>query len=158
MQLAGPLFNMGTFFREVEQSNVDLEDLVDMLKKKPKIIEAENAVQYDDFAQSDSYIEFDKVTFGHERDDETIDNLFKDFSLKIKKGTTNAIVGPSGFGKTTLLYLMFRIYDPVTGTVRVNGQDLKNLSLESFRKHMCVIPQNGILFNDSLLFNLKYGN
>lgn len=53
---------------------------------------------------------------------------------------------------------MFRIYDPTDGKVLIDGQDVKDLTLESFRKHICVIPQNGILFNDSLLFNLKYGN
>lgn len=53
---------------------------------------------------------------------------------------------------------MFRIYDPTEGKVLIDGQDVKDLTLESFRKHICVIPQNGILFNDSLLFNLKYGN
>jgi len=53
---------------------------------------------------------------------------------------------------------MFRIYDPSSGKVLIDGQDVKNLTLDSFRKHICVIPQNGILFNDTLLFNLKYGN
>jgi ABC-type multidrug transport system fused ATPase/permease subunit len=84
--------------------------------------------------------------------------LFENFSLKIEPGTTNAIVGRSGFGKTTLLHLLFRIYDPETGSVMIDGQDIKSLKLDSFRKYISIIPQNGILFNDTLEFNLRYGN
>lgn len=84
--------------------------------------------------------------------------LFKDFNLKIEPGTTNAIVGSSGFGKTTMLYLMFRIYDSLEGSVTIDGQDLRDLKTESFRKYISVIPQNGILFNDTIRFNLQYGN
>jgi len=78
--------------------------------------------------------------------------------LKIDAGTTNAIVGPSGFGKTSMLHLMFRIYDPVEGTVSIDDQDVKDLTFESFRKHIVVVPQNGILFNDTIEANLRYGN
>lgn len=111
-----------------------------------------------DFKHDQGHIEFQKVSFGHEKDDGETDFLFKDFDIEIKPGTTNAIVGPSGFGKTTLLHLMFRMYDPKSGKVIIDGQDVKDLTLDSFRKHICVIPQNGILFNDTLIFNLKYGN
>lgn len=78
--------------------------------------------------------------------------------MKIDAGTTNAIVGPSGFGKTSMLHLMFRIYDPVEGTVSIDDQDVKDLTFESFRKHIVVVPQNGILFNDTIEANLRYGN
>jgi len=84
--------------------------------------------------------------------------LFKDLSIEIDAGTTNAIVGPSGFGKTTILHLLFRMYDPEQGRVLIDGQDVKECKLESFRKYISVIPQNGVLFNDTVGFNLKYGN
>lgn len=84
--------------------------------------------------------------------------LFKDFSLNIEPGTTNAIVGQSGFGKTTLLNLLYRIYDPTEGQILIDGQNIKDLHFDSFRKYISIIPQNGILFNDSILFNLQYGN
>ena len=67
-------------------------------------------------------------------------------------------MGQSGFGKTTLLNLLFRIYDPSEGTIRIDGQDLRELKFSSFRKYISIIPQNGILFNDTILFNLQYGN
>lgn len=84
--------------------------------------------------------------------------LFEDFSLKIEPGTTNAIVGQSGFGKTTLLNLLFRIYDPSQGRVLLDGQDIRDLKLDTFRRYISIIPQNGILFNDTILFNLQYAN
>lgn len=74
--------------------------------------------------------------------------------MEIKPGTSNAIVGESGFGKTTLFNLLLRIYDPVEGKVTIDDQDVSDLTFESFRKYISVIPQNGALFNDSILFNL----
>jgi ABC-type multidrug transport system fused ATPase/permease subunit len=130
---------MGTFFREVEQSRIDMEDLVELFKAKPKVTNASDAVDFE--LRTKGEIEFRHVYFGHERDtDNKVAFLLKDFNLKIKPGTSNAIVGPSGFGKTTLLHLIFRNYDPAGGQVLIDGQDLKGLKLESFRKHLCVIP------------------
>ena len=85
----------------------------------------------------------------------------KDFNLKIEPGTSNAIVGESGFGKTTLFNLLLRIYDTDKGTISVDDQNLKDVKFDSFRKHVSIIPQNGLLFflfNDSILFNLQYSN
>ena len=79
-------------------------------------------------------------------------------SLKIKAGTSNAIVGHSGFGKTTMINMVNRIYDPSEGDVFIDDQNLKDLTFESYRKYIAVIPQNGILFNDTIIFNLLYGN
>lgn len=84
--------------------------------------------------------------------------MFENLNLSIEAGTTNAIVGPSGFGKTSMLHLLFRIYDPLQGQVLIDGQDIKDLTFESFRKHIVVVPQNGILFNDTIENNLRYGN
>lgn len=164
MQLSGPLFNMGMMFREVGQTQVDLEDLVDMLERVPKITESPDAV---DFKLDKGAIRFENMTFSHLNDKKAKDGqvatqekhvLFKDLTLTMEPGTTNAIVGPSGFGKTTILHLLFRMYDPEHGRVMIDGQDLKNLKLDSFRKMISVIPQNGVLFNDSVKFNLQYGN
>lgn len=80
------------------------------------------------------------------------------FNLDIEPGTTNAIVGPSGFGKTTLFYLLYRIYEAEEGSIEIDGQNLAEMKLKSFRKNLSMVPQNGVLFNDSILFNLKYSN
>ena len=160
MQLSGPLFNMGTFFRTVDQSSVDVEDLFFMLNQKPVVKEIENAR---DFTFQNGTIEFQNLGFKHyihnDSDSEkgaSFDEkqLFEGFNLKIEPGTTNAIVGKSGFGKTTLLNLLFRIYDPSEGKILIDGQDIRELKFDSFRKYISIIPQNGILFNDTILFNL----
>lgn len=80
--------------------------------------------------------------------------MLKDFSLTIEPGKQSAIVGSSGFGKTTLFNLLFRIYDPQGGRVLIDGQDLTEQTFDSFRKYISIIPQNGALFNDSIMFNL----
>lgn len=166
---------MGMMFREVSQTQVDLEDMIEMLEKVPKIQDSPNAV---DFNFNKGEVKFENISFAHvyskksalqkqkeaadpeaqvENDEEKI-TLFNDLSLTIEGGTTNAIVGPSGFGKTTILHLLFRMYDPEQGRVMIDGQDLKDCKLETFRKLISVIPQNGVLFNDTVGFNLKYGN
>lgn len=166
MQLSGPLFNMGTFFRTVDQSSVDVEDLFFMLNQKPVVKEIEGAR---DFEFRNGGIEFNNLGFKHYihnqhdgegKDQESFDEkqLFSNFDLRIEPGTTNAIVGQSGFGKTTLLNLLFRIYDPSEGSILIDGQDIRELKFDSFRKYISIIPQNGILFNDTILFNLQYGN
>lgn len=148
-----------------------------MLKQQPVVKEKEDAV---DFEYRAGGIQFQNLGYTHyildsnkpEVDEKkagkhvepaaagTVEEkrLFQNFSLTIEPGTTNAIVGQSGFGKTTLLNLLFRIYDPSEGKILLDGQDLSDLKFDSFRKYISIIPQNGILFNDSVLFNLKYGN
>ena len=111
-----------------------------MLERVPKIQEKSDAVP---FEYRQGGIELQNVTFGHKlenKDDESQNYLFKNLSLKIEPGSTNAIVGPSGFGKTTILHLLFRMYDPEQGSVLIDGQDVKNLKLDSFRQYISVIP------------------
>lgn len=126
--MAGPLFNMGMMFREVSQTQVDLEDMIDMLEKVPKIQDSPNAV---DFVYRQGAIKFDNITFAHLTDkkaksedveaEQEKNYLFKDLTLTMEPGSTNAIVGPSGFGKTTILHLLFRMYDPEQGRVTIDG-------------------------------------
>ena len=165
MQLSGPLFNMGVMFREAGQTQVDMEDMIAMLERQPKIQDLPNAA---DFKFHSGSIKFENITFGHLNEKKTKNGgeqpteekkyLFRDLTLSMQPGTTNAIVGPSGFGKTTLLQLLFRMYDPEQGRVTIDGQDLKECKMDSFRRLITVIPQNGVLFNDTVRFNLQYGN
>ena len=130
-----------------------------MLNQVPVIKEKEGAVP---LQWTGGDIELRDVGFKHlltgngnaKQDQEATikqDYLFKNLSLKIKSRTSNAIVGHSGFGKTTMINMS-------EGDVYIDGQNLKNLTFESYRKYISVIPQNGILFNDTILFNLMYGN
>lgn len=139
-----------------------------MLNTKPRVQEKENAKE---FEWKEGKIEIKNLAFKHYDYDQKVKNsdndkekqviekmILDDFSLDIKPGTTNAIVGQSGFGKTTLFNLLFRIYDPENGLIKIDGQDLKDLQFDSFRKYISIIPQNGILFNDTILHNLQYSN
>mmetsp|Transcript_6179 Transcript_6179/g.10489 ORF Transcript_6179/g.10489 Transcript_6179/m.10489 type:complete len:358 (-) Transcript_6179:217-1290(-) len=174
MQLAGPLFNMGTLFRQLDETSVDVEELFHMLKQKPIVKEKEDAKE---FEYKEGNLKIENLSFKHYILDDQMKApkpakdgnaepefnfqekmLLKDFSLDIKPGTTNAIVGSSGFGKTTLFNLLFRIYAPESGRILIDGQDIADLKFDSFRKYISIIPQNGILFNDTILFNLQYSN
>lgn len=125
--MAGPLFNMGTFFREIDQAGVDMEDLFFMLKQKPVVQEKEDAKE---FEYKEGKITFENLGFKHyipvtngDSDKPAFEQklLFQNFDLNIEPGTTNAIVGQSGFGKTTLLSLLFRMYDPEEGRILIDG-------------------------------------
>lgn len=133
-----------------------------MLRQDPLIKEKSDAKEFD---FQEGQISFENVAFRHyhlAEDDKENQiqerELFNDFNLVIEPGTTNAIVGHSGFGKTTIMNLIFRLFDPHAGSIKIDGQDLKDLTFDSFRKYISIVPQNGILFNDSILYNLQYGN
>lgn len=132
-----------------------MEDLLNMLDKVPKISDKPDAKE---FEYKSGEIQLNGVSFAHKKDESEELQLFNDLSLTFKAGSTNAIVGPSGFGKTTILHLIFRMYDSDQGQVLIDGQDVSDTKLDSFRKYISVVPQNGILFNESIGFNLRYGN
>jgi len=88
----------------------------------------------------------------------TLSYIIDDFSLKIKEGETIAIVGESGAGKSTLIKLLFRLYDINNGSIKINNIEIDNITQKSLRKNIGVVPQDTILFNTSILFNLTYGS
>lgn len=163
LALDDPLHNVGTLFREVDQCTVDSEDLYRILNSQPRVQEKADAKEYE---FKGGALEFKDVSFKYEKkadaeaeaDEKEDKQILRNFNLKIEPGTANAIVGESGFGKTTIFNMMMRIYDPQKGSVTIDGQELKDLKFDSFRKHVTIIPQNGLLFNDSILFNLQYSN
>ena len=160
MQIAQPLHFMGTIFRNIDESQVNVEDLFLILKMKKAITEKPDAKQYQ-FINGD--IDFKDVKYSYVKDEtkegeEIRETLFKNINFRLKGGKTNAIVGPSGFGKTTIFNMIYRIMDPDNGNVTIDGQDLKDLTIDSFRDRISIVPQNGILFNDTIKFNLQYGN
>jgi ATP-binding cassette subfamily B (MDR/TAP) protein 6 len=103
---------------------------------------------------SNAHIVFDQVQFGYdgERD------IFKNLSFTVKKDAFVAVVGPSGCGKSTLMRLIFRFYDPLSGKIYMNGQDSKHIEHSVLRQNIGFIPQNTILFNDTVLYNIRHGN
>jgi len=101
-----------------------------------------------------SFITFDKVKFKYNERQ----NLFNDLSFEVPAGKKIAIVGGSGSGKSTIVRLLYRFYDPVEGRILINNQDIRDVSLNSLRKSIGIVPQDTVLFNDSILYNIHYGN
>eukprot|EP00397_Hematodinium_sp_SG-2012_P029896 GEMP01031623.1.p1 GENE.GEMP01031623.1~~GEMP01031623.1.p1 ORF type:complete len:678 (+),score=160.86 GEMP01031623.1:106-2139(+) len=145
LQIAQPLNMLGTMYRLTMQGIIDMQKLqkdIDRISKVP--------VKHDckQFEYKGCEIQFENVHFEH--------GPIVNFSATIKPGERVAIVGPSGSGKSTLLKLLFRLYDPSQGRILIDGQDLRDLDPLSFRKYLGIVPQDTILFNDTVLYNVSY--
>jgi ATP-binding cassette subfamily B (MDR/TAP) protein 7 len=151
-QLSIPLNFLGSVYRELRQSLLDMETLFNLQKVNVAIREDPNAPALK--LTKGGEITFENVTFGYVKDRPILRNL----SLTIPAGKKIAIVGPSGCGKSTILRLLFRFYDVQEGRILIDGQDIRNVSLESLRKAIGVVPQDTPLFNDTILHNIQYGD
>ena len=151
-QLSVPLNFLGSVYRELRQSLLDMETLFNLQKVNVAIKEPPNAKALQ--LTKGGEITFENVTFGYHVDRPILRNL----NLTIPAGKKIAIVGPSGCGKSTLLRLLFRFYDIQEGRILIDGQDIRQVSLESLRKAIGVVPQDTPLFNDSIEHNIRYGD
>ena len=150
LALYAPLNILGWAWREIKQGAVDLEKLYGLLAMKPEVADAENA---HDLRDPKGAVEFDQVSFSHEGRSVGIMHV----SFKAEPGKKLAFVGTSGAGKSTLLKLLFRFYDVQGGAVRVDGQDVRDLTQKSLRSTLGLVPQDVVLFNDTIRANLSYG-
>ncbi len=146
-----PLNILGWAWREIKQGTVDIEKLFDLMDTKPEVADAPDAGP---FAPGTGEIRFENVSFAHEGRASGID----DVSFSVPGGSFVGIVGPSGAGKSTILKMLFRFYDPANGRIIVDGQDVREVTQESLRKALGLVPQEVVLFNDTLRFNLSYAN
>ena len=150
-QLSVPLNWLGSVYRELRQSLLDMETLFNLQKVNQAVKESPNAQT---LQLGGGEVTFENVTFGYHPDRPILKNL----NLTIPAGKKVAIVGPSGCGKSTILRLLYRYYDVQNGRILVDGQDVRDLSLESLRKAIGVVPQDTPLFNDTIEHNIHYGN
>ncbi|KAK0658722.1 putative iron-sulfur clusters transporter [Cercophora samala] len=151
-QLSVPLNFLGSVYRELRQSLLDMETLFNLQKVNVSIKEKEGAKPL--VLPKGGEIKFENVNFGYYEDRPILRNL----SLTIPAGKKVAVVGPSGCGKSTLLRLLFRSYDAQSGRILIDDQDIKDVTLESLRKSIGVVPQDTPLFNDTVELNIRYGN
>jgi len=150
MQLSVPLNFIGTLYREIKQSLVDIESLFVILHQPAEVSDRDGAKP---LAISEATIRFEDVTFSYDPERA----ILKGVSFEVPAGKTVAIVGPSGAGKSTISRLLFRFYDVKAGRITIDGQDIRDVTQESLRAVIGMVPQDTVLFNDTIAYNIRYG-
>ncbi|NMP31459.1 ABC transporter ATP-binding protein/permease [Thalassotalea sp. M1531] len=151
MQLFMPLNFLGFVYREIKGSMANIENMFGLLSKAPKVTDIPNASTLD---VSGGQIDIEDVSFSYDGKRQVLDKV----SFSVLPGQKVAVVGDSGSGKSTLVKLLFRFYDVNSGKVCIDAQDIKQVTQNSLRKHIGIVPQDTVLFNDTLFANIQYGN
>ncbi|ONK11497.1 ABC transporter ATP-binding protein [Streptomyces sp. MP131-18] len=151
-QLVGPVRMLTVILTMGQQARAGVERVLELIDTEPEIREAENAHELP--ADAPATVEFDAVSFGYGEGPPVLNNL----SLRIEPGETLAVVGPSGSGKSTVSLLLPRFYDPDGGSVRVGGEDVRDLTYASLRAAIGLVPEDSFLFSDTIRANLAYGH
>ncbi len=150
IQLFMPLNFLGFVYREIRRSLTDIENMFMLLERKPSIKDSPGAGE---FQFKGGHIRFENVYFAYHARRPIIEDL----SFEIKPGEKVAIVGPSGSGKSTIARLLFRFYDIHSGSIKIDGQDIREVKQDSLRRQIGVVPQDTVLFNDTIRSNIAYG-
>jgi ATP-binding cassette subfamily B protein len=150
IQLYQPLNFMGMVYREIKQAVIDIETMFTILSRNPEIKDKPDAKPLDIRAGS---IRFENVNFAYE----PARPILKGISFEVPAGRTVAIVGPSGAGKSTISRLLFRFYDITGGRITIDGQDIRDVQQETLRAAIGMVPQDTVLFNDTIRYNIRYG-
>lgn len=151
IQLYMPMNFLGIVYREIRQSLTDIERMFGLLNEHREVADSPNARALP--ADRNMSIEFTQVSFAYEPKR----SILQGISFTVPAGRTFAVVGHSGAGKSTLSRLLYRFYDVSGGSIRINGHDLRELSQHSLRSAIGIVPQDTVLFNDSILYNIRYG-
>ncbi len=150
LQLYQPLNFMGMVYREVKQAIVDIEAMFAILGQNPEIEDVPGAAA---LKVTEGAVRFENVEFAYDAERP----ILRGVSFDAPAGHTIAIVGPSGAGKSTISRLLFRFYEPTSGRILIDGQDIKAVTQSSLRAAIGMVPQDTVLFNDSIVYNIRYG-
>jgi len=150
-QLQGPLNFFGTFYRSIQSAMINSERMLELFKEKPTVVDEPDA---EILSSCEGRINFNDVEFSYDPRKPALNGL----TFHCAPGTTTALVGESGGGKSTVFRLLFRFYNINNGSIQIDGRDVKGLTIDSLRRHIGVVPQDTVLFNETLMYNLKYAN
>ncbi len=151
IQLYIPLNFLGVIYREIKQAVTDLDKMFTLMERDREVPDAPDARPL--MVKSPPAVRFDHVKFAYEPDRP----ILHDVSFEIPAGHTVAVVGPSGSGKSTLARLLYRFYDVQAGRISIHGHDVRALTQDSLRRHIGIVPQDTVLFNDTVAYNIAYG-
>jgi len=150
IQLYQPLNFMGMVYREIKQAIIDIEKMFEVLERNPEVKDAPGAKP---LAVTSGSVRFEDVRFSYDPERQ----ILKGLSFEVPAGKTVAIVGPSGAGKSTISRLLFRLYDLSGGRITIDGQDIRTVTQASLRAAIGMVPQDTVLFNDTIRYNIRYG-
>jgi ATP-binding cassette subfamily B protein len=150
IQLYQPLNFMGMVYREIKQAVIDIEKMFGVLQRNPEVKDLPGARP---LVVTSGNVRFDNVQFSYDPERP----ILKGLSFEVPAGKTVAIVGPSGAGKSTISRLLFRLYDVSGGTISIDGQNIRNVTQSSLRAAIGMVPQDTVLFNDTIRYNIRYG-
>jgi ATP-binding cassette, subfamily B, vacuolar membrane transporter HMT1/ACLQ len=150
-QLQAPLNFFGTFYRTIQNNLINAERMLELFKEQPVVTDSANAK---DLNTCVGDVVFDNVTFSYDNRRDALHQL----SFHCPAGTTTALVGESGGGKSTIMRLLYRYYNPASGALRIDNRDVQDITIDSLRTHIGVVPQDCNMFNESIMYNLRYAN
>lgn len=150
-QLQGPLNFFGTFYRSIQSAMINSERMLELFKERPSVNDEPSAQS---LRSCEGEIEFKDVKFAYDPRKPALKGL----NFRCAPGTTTALVGESGGGKSTVFRLLFRFYNTNEGSIQIDGHDVKDITIESLRRSIGVVPQDTVLFNETLMYNLRYAN
>jgi ATP-binding cassette subfamily B protein len=151
LQLFIPLSILGSVYRSLQYSLADMDLVIKLLEKTPEIRDTDNATE---LSVTQAAVQFNNVSFHYDSNRP----ILKDINFNVEPGRKIAVVGPSGSGKSTLVRLLFRFYEVTAGEITIDGQSIANCTQESLRRAVGIVPQDTVLFNDSIRYNIGYAN
>ncbi|KAI8337667.1 P-loop containing nucleoside triphosphate hydrolase protein [Chlamydoabsidia padenii] len=151
MQLYSPLHFFGTYYRMIQQNFIDMEKMLELFEVDQSVKDIPDAKE---LVVKSGNVVFDNVIFNYDPRQTALNGI----SFSAPAGSTVALVGPSGSGKSTILRLLFRFYDPTSGSILIDGQNIRHVQQNSLRQNIGVVPQDTVLFNDTIEYNIRYGD